>query len=218
RGPGGGAGPGAVQRLPPRSSTARPVSRGAPFVCAGACTIEFDGGPAGADDVFQVIDGGVVYTQPGLPSTDGEPAWTVVDTGSWVAASPLAVFGWLYGVAEAEQDGGRYEFRATGAGVVEHCPAELRDDFRHALTQLGQHETAVTGRARLDDAGRVVELSVDIPAGCVGADGTVHDAARTELAFDDLGLPAAITPPDAGPSVSLAEYVERVRRASGDAF
>jgi hypothetical protein len=88
--------------------------------------------------------------------------------------------------------------------------------MRHAFVETGQIDVAATGEVRLDDRNRVAEFRLDVPAGCRGADGTVHDAARFVLVLDDFGLPVLIEPPDAGPAMPIREYVEQVLRLAAD--
>lgn len=172
--------------------------------------------PAGG---LQVVDGGTVYFR-NVQRTDVEEQWHVADVGGWVAAGPLAVLGWLYGVEDVRETGraGAHAVTMSGRRAVEASPDRLRDGMRHAFVETGQIDADATGEVRLDDRNRVTEFRVDVPAGCRGADGTVHDAARFVLRLDDFGEPAIVEPPDAGPAVPIREYVEQVLRlaAGGD--
>ncbi len=170
--------------------------------------------PAGG---FQVVDGGTVYFR-NVQRSDAEERWHVADVGGWVAAGPLAVLGWLYGVEDVQATGraGVYAVTLNGRRAVEASPDQLREGMRHAFVETGQIDADATGEVRLDDRNRVTEFRLDVPEGCRGADGTVHDAARFVLVLDDFGLPALIEPPDAGPAVPIREYVEQVLRLVAD--
>jgi hypothetical protein len=150
--------------------------------------------PAGG---FQVVDGGAVYFR-NVQRSDAEEQWHVADVGGWVAAGPLAVLGWLYGVEDVQATGraGVYVVTMSGRRAVDAGPDGLRDGMRHAFVETGQIDADATGVVRLDDRNRVTEFRLDVPEGCRGADGTVYDAARFVLVLADFGLPALIEPPD----------------------
>lgn len=170
--------------------------------------------PAGG---LQVVDGGTVYFR-NVQRTDVEEQWHVADVGGWVAAGPLAVLGWLYGVEDVQPTGraGVQAVTMSGRRAIEASPERLREGMRHAFVETGQIDSDATGEVHLDDRNRVTEFRLDVPAGSQGADGTVHDAARFVLILDDFGQPALIEPPDAGPAVPIREYVERVLRLAAD--
>jgi hypothetical protein len=169
-------------------------------------------------DVFQLADGGVVYSQLGSGPGDAEEQWHVVDVGGWVAAGPLSVLGWLYGVTEmhAGDEEAAHLVAMSARLAVDACPAALQDDLRAVFFTTGQLETVATGRVRLDDGHRIAEFVLDIPQGGEGPDGTVHDAARIALVLTDFGAPAMIRPPGSGPAVPVGEYIEYVLRLAGE--
>jgi len=164
-------------------------------------------GPSGeGGHCIQVVDGGIVY----LRNPDG--SWHVADVGGWVAAGPLSVLGWLYGVEDVRAaDDGAHLVTMSGRRAVDACPGPLREEMRHAFAETGQIDAVATGRVRLDDRNRVTEFRLDVPAGCRGVDGTVHDAARFDLVLSGFGEPALVEPPDAGPAVPVREYIDHVR-------
>ena len=83
--------------------------------------------PEDVPDVFQITDGGVVYSQDCEPGETGDQ-WLVLDMGSWASASLLSVLGWLYGVVDARAgDSGEHVVTLSAARAIQACPAPLRD-------------------------------------------------------------------------------------------
>jgi hypothetical protein len=163
--------------------------------------------PADVPDVFQIADGGVVYSQ------EVGDQWHVLDMGGWGGASLLSVLGWLYGVVEAQAgDAGEHVVTMSARRALEACPAPLRDDLRTAFDQAGHLDAVATGWVRSDAANRVTECRLDLPGSVNGLFGSVDVSSRITLVLSDFGEPASIRPPDAGPAEPIGEYVERILR------
>ncbi|WP_142049795.1 hypothetical protein [Pseudonocardia kunmingensis] len=168
--------------------------------------------PADVPEIFQIADGGVVYSQePG----DG---WHVLDMGGWGSASLLAVLGWLYGVVDARAgDGGEHHVTMSARRAVENCPEPLREELRTAFQQAGHLDAVATGRVRTDGANRVTECRLELPGGENGLFGTVDLRSRITLVLSDFGEPAHIRPPDAaGPAQPIGDLAEEVLRHAED--
>lgn len=163
--------------------------------------------PADAPDVFQIVDGGIVYSQ----ETGDE--WHALDMGGWAAASLLSVLGWLYGVVEVRPgDGGDHGVTMSAERAVERCPAPLRDELRTSFYQSGHLDAVATGRVRTDAANRIVECRLEVPASVNGLFGSVDVGSRITVVLSDFGAPAHIRPPDAGPAQPIEDFVESILR------
>jgi hypothetical protein len=163
--------------------------------------------PADVDGVFQITDGGIVYSQ----ETGDE--WHVLDTGSWVSAGLLSMLGWLYGVVEVRTgDGGDHGVTMSAARALETCPAPLRDELRTSFHQAGHLDAVATGRVRTDASGRIVECRLELPASVNGLFGSVDVGSRITVVLSDFGEPAHIQPPDAGPAQPIEDFVEQILR------
>jgi hypothetical protein len=163
--------------------------------------------PAEVPDVFQIADGGIVYSQ------EAGDEWHVLDMGGWYTASLLSVLGWLYGVVDARAgDAGEHIVTMSARRAVEACPAPLRDELRTAFDQAGHLDAVATGWVRTDAANRVTECRLELPASVNGLFGSVDVSSRITLVLSDFGEPARIRPPDAGPAVPIGDYVERILR------
>lgn len=158
--------------------------------------------------VFQIVDGSVVYTQV----EKGEsPEWGAIDMKYWeAAAAPLPLLGWVYGAESPATEDRPVRFGARRA--LERCPESFRAGLQHSLAETGQLEAEATGSVRLDGAGRVVAVVLDIAPGGIGQDGIVHDGAHLELELADFGVPVSITLPDSGLPTDFGEFVDRIRR------
>lgn len=164
--------------------------------------------PEGVPDIFQITDGGLVYSQ------ETGDRWHVLDVGGWASAGLLSVLGWLYGVVDAAAgDSGGHTVTMSAQRAVEACPASLRDELRTAFAQAGHHDAVATGWLRTDASNRVTECRLELPGGADGLFGSADIGSRITLALSDFGEPASITPPpDAGPPVPMAEYIEQILR------
>lgn len=167
--------------------------------------------PQDVPDVFQITDGGVVYSQ------EADDQWHVLDMGGWGTASLMAVLGWLYGVVEVRAADGRdHAVTMSAQRAVEACPAPLRDELRTAFHQAGHLDAVATGRVRTDAANRVTECRLELPPGRGGLFGSYDVGSRVTLTLSDFGGPADIRPPDAGPAQPIGEIVERILRRSDE--
>jgi hypothetical protein len=163
--------------------------------------------PADVPDVFQIIDGGIVYTQ----ETGDE--WYCLDVGSWAAASLLSELAWLYGVVDVRPgDGGDHGVTMSAERALEVCPAPLRDELRTSFHQAGHLDAVGTGRVRTDASNRIVECRLELPASVHGLFGSVDVSSRITVVLSDFGAPAHIRPPDAGPAQPIEDFVERTLR------
>ncbi|QYN34541.1 hypothetical protein K1T35_40130 [Pseudonocardia sp. DSM 110487] len=163
--------------------------------------------PADVPDVFQITDGGIVY------SRDTGDEWHVLDMGSWASAGLLSVLGWLYGVVDVRTgDGGDHGVTMSAARALETCPAPLRDELRTSFHQAGHLDAVATGRVRTDASGRIVECRLELPASVNGLFGSVDVGSRITVVLSDFGEPAHIRPPDAGPAQPIEDFVEHILR------
>jgi hypothetical protein len=165
--------------------------------------------PEHVPDVFQITDGGVVYSQDRVPGETGDQ-WFVLDMGSWASASLLSMLGWLYGTVDAQAGAsGEHTVTMSARRAVETCPEPLREELRAAFALVGHLDAVATGRVRTDAANRVTECRLELPGG--GEDGLFGSSdvrARVTLTLSDFGEPAAIQPPDAGPALPIKDCIE----------
>jgi len=163
--------------------------------------------PPDVPDVFQITDGGVVYSQ------ETGDQWHVLDMGGWVAASPLSELGWLYGVVEVSvRDSGDHHLTTSAQRAIDACPAPLREELRMSFQQSGHLDAVVTGLVSTDTSNRVTRCELEFPPGEDGLFGTTEVGCRITLTLSDFGVPAYISPPDAGPAQPIEDLVERIFR------
>ena len=165
--------------------------------------------PADVPDVFQITDGGIVYSQ------ESGDEWHVLDMGSWASAGLLSVLGWLYGVVDVRTgDDGDHGVTMSAERALEVCPAPLRDELRTSFYQAGHLDAVATGRVRTDASNRIVECRLELPASVNGLFGSVDVSSRITVALSDFGVPAQIRPPDAGHAQPIEDFVERILRSA----
>jgi hypothetical protein len=88
----------------------------------------------------------------------------------------------------------------------------LRDELRTAFVQAGHLDAVATGWVRTDASNRVTECRLALPGGADGLFGSADVGSRIALALADLGEPASIRPPDAGPAVPIGKDIEQILR------
>jgi hypothetical protein len=163
--------------------------------------------PADVPDVFQITDGGVVYSQ------DVDDEWVVLDMGGWAAASLMSVLGWLYGVVDVRAgDCGDHGVTVSAQRAIAACPVPLRDELRTAFHQAGHLDAVATGRVATDAWNRVTRCRLELPSSRNGMFGSLDVGSRITLTLTDFGEPVHIRPPDAGPAQPIEEYVEPIIR------
>jgi hypothetical protein len=168
--------------------------------------------PEDVPDVFQITDGGVVYSQDSEPGEAGAE-WHVLDMGGWGSASLLSVLGWLYGTVDARAgESGEHTVTMSARRALEACPESLRAGLRMGFDLAGHLDAVATGRVRTDSSNRVTECRLEFPGGEDGLFGSVDVRSRITLTLSDFGEPASIRPPAAGPALPIRDYVEQILR------